>query len=333
MCHHRPSQKRSDEIARDQSLETDIDTAAHGNAPVQDHAIEEIEVAVTVEIEVAIEVEIVVATGIEVDDRALIVIVEEIVHPPGIADEIEVDDRGAEAEVDQEIDLQEEEYHQVNQEVDLVVDQGLLESDLKIPIKRPKKMDEVVLKLLIKKPVIRIVQTPQGPRSIKNPKNRRRRKKKRKRKNIGVTVLDLNRSSANASPGQSPNQSLSTNLFMKNLKSVQNRMKMDSRPLMPAQFEISVNDPRKMTRRMTTSSISGKVLALRSQMTQKKQSEKKKLQRRMMQARMPLQTLSAQGINRQSRSSLTHANGNLSIRTKKIMNHLRPKLRMTSRTR
>jgi hypothetical protein len=176
MCHHRPSQKRSDEIARDQSLETDIDTAAHGNAPVQDHAIEEIEVAVTVEIEVAIEVEIVVATGIEVDDRALIVIVEEIVHPPGIADEIEVDDRGAEAEVDQEIDLQEEEYHQVNQEVDLVVDQGLLESDLKIPIKRfrlimlsltyrlfrPKKMDEVVLKLLIKKPVIRIFQTPQG---------------------------------------------------------------------------------------------------------------------------------------------------------------------------
>lgn len=78
---------------------------------------------------------------------------------------------------------------------------------------------------------------------------------------------------------------------------------------------------------------SGKVLALRSQMTQKKQSEKKKLQRRMMQVRMPLQTLSTQGIIRQSRSSLTHANGNLSIRTKKIMIHLRPKLRMTSRTR
>lgn len=63
-------------------------------------------------------------------------IVEEIVHPPEIAGETEVDDTGAEAEVDQEIDLQEEEDHQVNQEVDLVVDRGLLESDLKIPIKR-----------------------------------------------------------------------------------------------------------------------------------------------------------------------------------------------------
>lgn len=278
MYHHRPSEKKSDEIARDQSLETDIDTAAHGNAPVQDHAIEEIEVAATVEIEA----EIVVATGIEVGDRALIVIVEEIVHPPGIADEIEVDDTGAEAEVDREIDHQEEEDRQVNQEVDLVVDQGLLESDLKIPIKRPKKMDEIVLKLLIKKPIIRIFQTPQGPRSIKSPKNRRRRKKKRKRKNIGVTALDLNLSSENASPGQSPSQSLSTSLFTKNRKSVQNRLKMNSRPLMPVQFEISGNDHRKMTRRMTTSSISGKVLVLRSQMTQKKQSEKKKLQRRMM---------------------------------------------------
>ena len=136
MYHHRPSEKKSDEIARDQSLETDIDTAAHGNAPVQDHAIEEIEVAATVEIEAVIEAEIVVATGIEVGDRALIVIVEEIVHPPGIADEIEVDDTGAEAEVDRGIDHQEEEDRQVNQEVDLVVDQGLLESDLKIPIKR-----------------------------------------------------------------------------------------------------------------------------------------------------------------------------------------------------
>lgn len=332
MYHHQLSQKKSGEIARAQSLATDIDTAAPGNALVQDHAIQEIEAVVTVVIEAVTEAAIVVATAIEADDRVLIV--EEIDHPQGIEDEIEVDDIEAEAGVDQEIDHLEEESRKVDQEVDLVLDQGLLESDLKIPRKRLKKMDEIVLKPLIKKPVMRIVQNPQGLRNIKSPKNRRRRKKKRKRKNTDVIALVLNLSSASASQGQSRNQSLSRNPSMKNRKSVRNqqrRLKMNSRQLMQVQFETSGKDPRKMMRR-TTSSISGKVLAQRSQMTQKKQSKKKKLQRQMMRAK-PLQILSAQRINRQRRSSLMHANGNLSIRTKKIMNHPRLKLRMTSHTR
>lgn len=175
MYHHQLSQKKSGEIARAQSLATDIDTAAPGNALVQDHAIQEIEAVVTVVIEAVTEAAIVVATAIEADDRVLIV--EEIDHPQGIEDEIEVDDIEAEAGVDQEIDHLEEESRKVDQEVDLVLDQGLLESDLKIPRKRYcdvhkyhvlyrrfrlKKMDEIVLKPLIKKPVMRIVQNPQG---------------------------------------------------------------------------------------------------------------------------------------------------------------------------
>ena len=130
MCHHQQSEKKSDEIARDPSLATDIDTVAIGNDPVQDHAIEE-EVAVKVEKKVVIEAEIVVARRIEAGDLALIVIVEETVLPQGIADEIEVGDIEAEAGVDQEIDHPEEDDREADQEVDLVLDQGLLESVLK----------------------------------------------------------------------------------------------------------------------------------------------------------------------------------------------------------
>jgi len=118
-------------------------------------------------------------------------------------------------------------------------------------------MVEIILNLPIKKPIKRIFRSPQGQRNIKSPKNRKRRKKKRKRKNTDVIALVLSLSSANASQEQSRNQSLSTSLSMKNRKSVRNQQrqqKMNSRRLMPVQFETSGNDPRKMMRR-TTSSI------------------------------------------------------------------------------
>jgi len=133
MFHHQLSEKKSDEIALDQSHATDIDTVARGSALGQDHETEEIEVVVSVETEAVTEAAIVVATEIEVEDRALIA--EEIGHPQGTADEIEVDDTEAEAGVDQEIDHPEEEGREVDQEVDLVLDQDLPESDLKIPTK------------------------------------------------------------------------------------------------------------------------------------------------------------------------------------------------------
>jgi len=111
MFHHQLSEKKSDEIALDQSHATDIDTVARGSALGQDHETEEIEVVVSVETEAVTEAAIVVAT------------------------EIEVDDTEAEAGVDQEIDHPEEEGREVDQEVDLVLDQDLPESDLKIPTK------------------------------------------------------------------------------------------------------------------------------------------------------------------------------------------------------
>ena len=78
-----------------------------------------------------IEAEIVAVTRIEAGDPALIVIAEETGQPQEIVDEIEVGDIEAEAGVDQEIDHPEENDREADQEVDLVLDQGLLESVMK----------------------------------------------------------------------------------------------------------------------------------------------------------------------------------------------------------